>query len=215
MEHEGDDDTNCNWCTRNNLQGLGKGRGRLRNQGTSQDHLDHNIIKIDQNTEKSPGDVRRLVVTQILVKKLSANAGVKKKKKKTHKEYNNKGMEHEGDGHTNCNWCTRKYLQGSGRLKNQRTSQDHPIYSIKIDQNTEKIPGDLRRLVVIPVKDHPLVLDMKSSHNDNHFSRQDYRRKIKESKKKKKRKKKTNTWIWSKKWEAVKLDGDPNCSWNP
>ena len=34
-------------------------------------------------------------------------------------------------------------------LKNQRTSGDHPVYSIiKIDQNTEKGPGDLRRLAV-------------------------------------------------------------------
>ena len=28
MEHEGDSDTNCNWCTRNNPQRLGKCAGK-------------------------------------------------------------------------------------------------------------------------------------------------------------------------------------------
>ena len=34
------------------------------NKRTSGDHLNYSIIKIDQNTEKSPGDLRRLAVTQ-------------------------------------------------------------------------------------------------------------------------------------------------------
>ena len=39
------------------------------------------------------------------------------------------------------------------RLNNQRTIADHPVYRIiKMDQNTEKIPGDLRRFAVTPVK---------------------------------------------------------------
>ena len=38
---------------------------------------------------------------------------------------------------------------GTGGLKNNRTSGDHPDYSIaKIGQNTEKIPEDLRRFAV-------------------------------------------------------------------
>ena len=56
-------DTYCNWCARNNPQMLGKGIGRLRNQRTSGDHPDNSIIKIGQNTEKSPGGLMRLVVT--------------------------------------------------------------------------------------------------------------------------------------------------------
>ena len=68
MEHEGDSDTSCNWSTRKNPQRLGKGTGRLRNQKTSGDHPEYTIIKIDQNTEKSPGDLRRLTVTQTCVK---------------------------------------------------------------------------------------------------------------------------------------------------
>ena len=56
MEHEGEGDTNYNWCTRNNLQALGKETGRLRNQKTSGEHQDNSFIKIGQNTEKSSGD---------------------------------------------------------------------------------------------------------------------------------------------------------------
>ena len=73
-------------------------------------------------------------------------------------------MEYEGDGNTNSNWYTRKYPQrfgkGTGGLRNQRTSGDHPDCSIfKIDLNTEKSPVDLRRLAVTqnPIKDHRLA----------------------------------------------------------
>ena len=44
-----------------------KGTGRLGNKRTSGDHPDYGIIKIGQNTEKSPGDWSRLAVTQIPV----------------------------------------------------------------------------------------------------------------------------------------------------
>ena len=54
------------------------------------------IIDIGQNTEKSPGDLRRFVLTQTPVKdhRPSANADVKKsmsKKKKKKNNNNNKG----------------------------------------------------------------------------------------------------------------------------
>ena len=61
MEHEGDDDTNCNWCARNNPQKDGKGTGRLGDKRTSGDYPDYNIIKICQNTEKSRGDLLLLI----------------------------------------------------------------------------------------------------------------------------------------------------------
>ena len=56
-------------------------------------------------------------------------------------------MEHEDDRNTNCNWCAQnnpqRIIKGTGRLENQRTSGDHPTYSIiEISQNTEKSPGD-------------------------------------------------------------------------
>ena len=68
MEHEGDGDTYCNLCGWNDPQSVCKGPGRVRNQRMSQDHPNYSIVKIDQNTEKSPGDLRRLAVTQTPVK---------------------------------------------------------------------------------------------------------------------------------------------------
>ena len=49
-------------------QKLSKGTGGLRNQRTSRDHPNYCIIKIGQNTEKSPGYLRRLAVTQTTMK---------------------------------------------------------------------------------------------------------------------------------------------------
>ena len=51
----GDSNTNCNWCTWNNPQRIGKGAGRMRSQRTSGDHPPY-MSKIGQNTEKSPGN---------------------------------------------------------------------------------------------------------------------------------------------------------------
>ena len=55
-----DGDTNCNWCPRNDPQRLAKGIGKQR---ASEVHPVLSIIKIGQNTEKSPGDLKRLAVT--------------------------------------------------------------------------------------------------------------------------------------------------------
>ena len=47
------------------------------------------------------------------------------------------------------------------RVGNRRTNQDYPDYSIvKIGQNTQESPGDLKRLAVTqtPVNDHQLKL---------------------------------------------------------
>ena len=46
----------------------GTGTGGIRNNRTSGDHPNYSIVEIGQNTKKSPGDLRRLVVTQTLVK---------------------------------------------------------------------------------------------------------------------------------------------------
>ena len=51
--------------------------------------------------------------------------------------------------------------KGTGGLGNSRTIGDDPNYSIvKIGQNTEKSPGDLRILAVsqTPVRNHKLTL---------------------------------------------------------
>ena len=68
IEHEGDWDSNCNWCAQNNLQKLSEGTGRTENQRKSRDHPNDSIIKIGQKTEKSPCDLRRLAVTQTPMK---------------------------------------------------------------------------------------------------------------------------------------------------
>ena len=51
-------------------EGLIKGFGRLGNKRTSGDHPNYCIIEIRQNTKRSPGDLRGLVVTQTPVKDL-------------------------------------------------------------------------------------------------------------------------------------------------
>ena len=59
-----------------------------------------------------------------------------------------KTVEHEIDGDTNCNWCSRYSHKKSDTrttgLRNKRRGGDHPNYSIvKTRRNTEKSPGDL------------------------------------------------------------------------
>ena len=73
-------------------------------------------------------------------------------------------MEHEGNGETNCNWWAwntpQRIDKGNRRLRNQMTDRSHPKYSIKIGQNTEESPGDLKRFCVTqtPVRNHQLSL---------------------------------------------------------
>ena len=56
---------------------MDNGTGDLGYTRTSGDYLNDSIIKIGQNTEKSPEDLRRLAVTQIPVKDHQANTDVK------------------------------------------------------------------------------------------------------------------------------------------
>ena len=63
MKREGDGDISCYWCTRNNPQRTGKWTGKFGNKRTSRDHPAYSIIKIGQNTEKSPRNLRRLAIT--------------------------------------------------------------------------------------------------------------------------------------------------------
>ena len=50
MEHDGDGDTICKWCTRNDPQRLGNGAGGVGSRRTNRDHPKY-IAKIGQNTE--------------------------------------------------------------------------------------------------------------------------------------------------------------------
>ena len=60
-------------------------------------------------------------------------------------------MEHESDGDTNCNWCTRFGHQGLVQALEDleiRGPEETPLnYRIvEIGQNTKKSPRDLRRV---------------------------------------------------------------------
>ena len=64
MKHKSDSDTNCKWRARYSHQRISTGTGGLGNKGTSRDHPNYIIAEIGQNTAKSPGVLKRLVVTQ-------------------------------------------------------------------------------------------------------------------------------------------------------
>ena len=61
MEPESDDYTNCNWYSGYSHERIVT---RTGNNGMGGDHPNYSIVEIGQNTEKSPGDLRRLAVTQ-------------------------------------------------------------------------------------------------------------------------------------------------------
>ena len=63
MEHEGDGDINSNPCTWNNTQRIVKETGWLGSEWKCGDRPEYRIIKIGQNTKKSPKDLRRLTVS--------------------------------------------------------------------------------------------------------------------------------------------------------
>ena len=68
MKHESDSDANCNWCASDSHQRINIRTGELRNKRTSGDHPKYSIGVIGQNTEKNPGDLREIAVTQTQVK---------------------------------------------------------------------------------------------------------------------------------------------------
>ena len=63
VEHEGDSDANCSWCSWN-----GSSRKEIRGNGDlekNQDHPDSSIVKIYSNTQKSSGDLKGNTAFQI------------------------------------------------------------------------------------------------------------------------------------------------------
>ena len=65
MEHEGDNYTNRDWYSH---QRIINGTGGLGGRRINGNHPNYYIIENSQNTEKSPGDLMRLAVTQTPVK---------------------------------------------------------------------------------------------------------------------------------------------------
>ena len=68
VEHESDNYANRDWYFWYTYQRIMKGAGGLGNKSTKGDHPTNYIIKNGQNTQKSPWDLIRLVVTQAQVK---------------------------------------------------------------------------------------------------------------------------------------------------
>ena len=58
----------CNSCSWYSHKRIIKGTGGLENKRPSGNHSKYSSIETDQYTEKSPGDLKRLVVTQTPVK---------------------------------------------------------------------------------------------------------------------------------------------------
>ena len=71
MEYESDDYTNCKWCFWYSHLRIGTRTGGLGNNGTGGDCQNYSIVEIGRNTEKSPGDLRKLAVAQTPGKTLS------------------------------------------------------------------------------------------------------------------------------------------------
>ena len=65
MEHESDGNTYCNKCTWNDPKSIGKGTKKRRNKWPSGDLSNYHMVNIEQNTEKSPGDLRSLVTFRL------------------------------------------------------------------------------------------------------------------------------------------------------
>ena len=85
-----------------------------------------------------------------------------------------KAGEQKSNGDTDCKWRTWNnpwmFYEEVRRVGNRRTNRDQPNYSIvEIVQNTEKSPGDLRRLAVTytPMKDHQQTLAWTLTNNNN------------------------------------------------
>ena len=68
MEHKSDNYTNRDGCSWYSHQRIIAGTGGLGNNRSSGDHTNYYIIEIGQNNVKSPGDLKRLAVTQTPLK---------------------------------------------------------------------------------------------------------------------------------------------------
>ena len=63
MEYESEGDTHCNWYSWYSHKRIGTGSEGFRNERTTGDYPKYIIVEISQNTEKSPGELRKRAVT--------------------------------------------------------------------------------------------------------------------------------------------------------
>ena len=117
MEHEDDSVTSCNWCTWNNPQKINKGTRWLRNKKTSGDHSNYSIIKISQNTEKSPGDLSWLAAIQTPEKDHQLMLGWKTCKEQYHKA-NYKNIQQPGYRNRVGEWKMCQAMNEKGEKRN-------------------------------------------------------------------------------------------------
>ena len=68
MKHAGGNYTNSNWCVGNSNKRITKGTGGHGSWMTSGHHPKYSIVENSQNSDQSPGDLRRFAVTQTPVK---------------------------------------------------------------------------------------------------------------------------------------------------
>ena len=71
MEHEGDYFTNCDWCFWHGNKRIIIGTRTIGSWRLSGDYSNRSIIENCQNTEKNPGALRILAITQSHVKTIS------------------------------------------------------------------------------------------------------------------------------------------------
>ena len=74
---ESDGDASCNWCAWYCHQKIGTKTGGLEYKRTNAEQVNDNIFEISQNTKKSPGDLRKLAVTQTPVENHQLKLGWK------------------------------------------------------------------------------------------------------------------------------------------
>ena len=130
MEHESNDCTNCDWCVRPNNERIIKRPGRLGSWRTGRDYPNDSIAKNGQNPETSPGDLRRLDITQTPVKNHQLTLIWKNSKGVNNNDYNNNRHEWGGNvihcesckklefNHTKRGICTTQNLSKRMRLTN-------------------------------------------------------------------------------------------------
>ena len=130
--------------SRNKVTFIPIGTGGLGIWRSSGDYPNYSIIENGQNIEKSPGDLRRLAITQSPVKNHQLTLMSKTLMSRNKVTF---------------------IPIGTGGLGIWRSSGDYPNYSIiENGQNIEKSPGDLRSLAITqsPVKNHQLTLMSKT-----------------------------------------------------
>ena len=103
MKYESGRDTIYDWCAWNSPQRLDKENGKVGNQRTKQKHPNYCFVTIKQKSEKIPGDLSGLAITQTpsntSVKKLSRSIIIiiiiiimrrRRRRRRTRTNYNHK-----------------------------------------------------------------------------------------------------------------------------